>query len=70
MGLPDLIEIVPLAAPVQAHVAVAAKPERAGRALGAMFAASAIGAIAGTLAAGFFFISWLGSTGTLAVLAC
>ncbi|MAS03384.1 MAG: spermidine synthase [Ahrensia sp.] len=55
-------------APVLAHVAVAAKPERAGRALGAMFAASAIGAIAGTLAAGFFFISWLGSTGTLATV--
>jgi len=55
-------------APVLAHVAVAAQPERSGRALGAMFAASAIGAIAGTLAAGFLFISWLGSTGTLATV--
>ena len=55
-------------APVLAHVAVAAQPARSGRALGAMFAASAIGAIAGTLAAGFVFISWLGSTGTLATV--
>jgi spermidine synthase len=52
-------------APVLAHVAVLAQPGRGGRALGAMFAAGAIGAIAGTLLAGFLFISWLGSTGTL-----
>lgn len=52
-------------APVLSHVAVLARPEQAGRALGAMYAASALGAIAGTLLAGFLFISWLGSTGTL-----
>ncbi|MDU8911017.1 fused MFS/spermidine synthase [Aestuariicoccus sp. MJ-SS9] len=39
-----------------------------GRALGAMFAAGALGAIAGTLLAGFFFISWLGSSATLATV--
>lgn len=55
-------------APVLAHVAVATRPERAGRALGSMFAAGALGAIAGTLLAGFLFISWLGSTGTLATV--
>lgn len=55
-------------APVLAHVAVLAQPGRGGRALGAMFAAGAVGAIAGTLLAGFLFISWLGSTGTLAAV--
>ena len=39
---------------------------RPGRALGAIFAAGAIGAIAGTLLAGFLFISWLGTALTLA----
>lgn len=55
-------------APVLAHIAVLAQPGRGGRALGAMFAAGALGAIAGTLLAGFLFISWLGSTGTLAAV--
>lgn len=55
-------------APVLAQVSVAATPESSGRALGAMFAAGAIGAIAGTLLAGFLFISWLGSVGTLVVV--
>lgn len=35
-----------------------------------MFAAGAFGAIGGTLAAGFIFISWLGTTATLAIIAC
>jgi predicted membrane-bound spermidine synthase len=52
-------------APVLAQISVAAQPDASGRALGAMFAAGAIGAIAGTLLAGFVFISWLGSIGTL-----
>lgn len=51
-------------APVLAALAVTRR-EGAGRALGAMFAAGALGAIAGTLLAGFLFISWLGSTLTL-----
>ena len=52
-------------APVLAQISVDAAPDRSGRALGAMFAAGAIGAILGTLLAGFLFVSWLGSTGTL-----
>jgi len=64
--LPSLFAGIP--APVLAAIAVAAAPERQGRALGAMFAAGAIGAIAGTLLAGFLFISWLGSIGTLAAV--
>jgi predicted membrane-bound spermidine synthase len=64
--LPSFFAGVP--APVLAKVAVAARPAQAGRALGAIFAAGAIGAIAGTLLAGFLFISWLGSVGTLATV--
>ena len=64
--LPSFFAGVP--APVLAHIAAQAAPDRAGRALGAMFAAGAVGAILGTLAAGFLFISWLGSVATLAVV--
>jgi len=65
--LPSFFAGVP--APVLAHVSVTrAAPDQQGRALGAMFAAGAIGAIAGTLLAGFLFISWLGTSATLAVV--
>ena len=65
--LPSFFAGVP--APVLAHVSVTrAAPDQQGRALGAMFAAGAIGAIAGTLLAGFLFISWLGTAVTLAVV--
>jgi spermidine synthase len=64
--LPSFFAGIP--APILSHVAVLRHPDRAGRALGAMFAAGAWGAILGTLAAGFVFIAWLGSTGTLVVV--
>ncbi len=54
--------------PIIAAGLVEADPDRKGRALGGLFAAGAIGAIAGTLSAGFVFISWIGSTKTL--IAC
>ncbi|MGP6088884.1 fused MFS/spermidine synthase [Antarctobacter jejuensis] len=54
-------------APVLTRAALAIGAAQ-GRALGAMFAAGAVGAIAGTLLAGFLFISWLGSSATLAVV--
>jgi len=63
--LPSLFAGVP--APVLAMIAVTST-ERTGPALGAMFASGAIGAIAGTLLAGFLFISWLGSSTTLVVV--
>ncbi|MCB1427042.1 MAG: fused MFS/spermidine synthase, partial [Notoacmeibacter sp.] len=66
--LPSFFAGIP--APVLTQVAVKAAPARSGRALGAMFAAGAFGAIGGTLAAGFIFISWLGTTATLAIIAC
>lgn len=63
--LPSLFAGIP--APVLTQVSLAA-PQGQGRALGAMFAAGAVGAIAGTLMAGFVFISWLGSAWTLATV--
>lgn len=63
--LPSLFAGIP--APVLTQVSLAA-PQGQGRALGAMFAAGAVGAIAGTLLAGFVFISWLGSAWTLAAV--
>lgn len=63
--LPSLFAGIP--APVLAVVAMRGNPESE-RALGAMFASGAIGAIAGTLLAGFVFVSWIGSTGTLAAV--
>ncbi|TCO72372.1 fused MFS/spermidine synthase [Rhodovulum euryhalinum] len=66
--LPSFFAGVP--APVLSIVAIRAGG-RSGHALGAMFASGAIGAIAGTLLAGFLFISWLGAALTLAtVTAC
>ncbi|WP_323036781.1 fused MFS/spermidine synthase [Pararhodobacter sp.] len=65
--LPSFFAGIP--APILSMIAVHFHADRRGRALGAMFAAGAWGAILGTLAAGFVFISWLGSTGTLVVVA-
>ena len=42
---------------------------RSGRTIGAYYAIGAVGSIAGTLAAGFVFISWFGTTWTLLVVA-
>lgn len=64
--LPSFFAGIP--APILSQIAVQRHPEHSGRALGAMFAAGAWGAIIGTLAAGFVFISWLGSVGTLTVV--
>nr|WP_254899247.1 fused MFS/spermidine synthase [Thalassococcus arenae] len=63
--LPSFFAGIP--APVLTKVALDSGT-RPGRALGAMFASGAVGAIAGTLLAGFVFIAWLGSALTLAVV--
>ncbi len=63
--LPSFFAGIP--APVLARISVDTR-ERPGRALGAIFAAGALGAIAGTLLAGFLFISWLGTIGTLTAI--
>jgi len=64
--LPSLFAGVP--APV---LTVAAMRDRtqSERVLGAMFAAGAVGAIAGTLVAGFLFVPWLGSVKILLAIA-
>lgn len=82
-GVPPLAAVVGLAAaaffapsllvgtvsPIITKLAVEeAAPEQVGPVLGRMFALSALGAIAGTLAAGFLFVAWIGSVGT--ILAC
>ncbi|WP_240610954.1 fused MFS/spermidine synthase [Oceaniglobus ichthyenteri] len=60
--LPSLFAGVP--APVLTVAAMRGR-DQSERALGAMFAAGAIGAIFGTLLAGFLFIPWIGSVATL-----
>ncbi|WP_394691217.1 fused MFS/spermidine synthase [Hoeflea sp.] len=64
--LPSVFAGVP--APVLTQIAVATRASRSGRALGAMFAAGAVGAIAGTVLAGFLFIPRLGTAITLAIV--
>lgn len=64
--LPSLFAGVP--APVLSVVAMRGR-DQSERALGIMFAAGAIGAIVGTLLAGFFFVPWLGSVTTLLIIA-
>jgi predicted membrane-bound spermidine synthase len=64
--LPSLFAGVP--APVLAQIAVIKEQSQTGRSLGAMFASGAVGAIAGTLLAGFVFIPWLGTALTLAIV--
>ena len=63
--LPSLFAGVP--APILTVVAMRGR-DRSEQALGAMFAAGAIGAIAGTLLAGFLFVPWIGSVQTLLVI--
>ena len=66
--LPSLFVGIP--APVLTKLALDEDaPDRSGRTIGAFYAVGAIGSIAGTLAAGFLFISWLGTTNTLIVVA-
>jgi len=64
--LPSVFAGIP--APVLTVVAMRGRPE-AERALGVMFATGAVGAIAGTVLAGFAFVPFFGSITTLAVVA-
>ena len=63
--LPSLFAGVP--APILTVAAMRGR-DRSEQALGAMFAAGATGAIAGTLLAGFLFVPWIGSVKTLLVI--
>lgn len=61
--LPSLF--VGVVSPVLTKLALDAAPGQQGRVLGRMYALGAVGSIAGTLASGYLFISWIGSTGTV-----
>ena len=65
--LPSLFVGVP--APILTKLAIEDNRGSMGRVLGLMYAAGAIGSILGTLAAGYLFIGWLGSTVTLLMIA-
>jgi len=61
--------LVGMVSPIVTKLAVEeAASGQVGRVLGRLFALSALGAIGGTLAAGFVFLAWIGSSGTM--LAC
>lgn len=65
--LPSLF--VGIVSPILTKLAVDASAGRHGPAIGRMYALGSIGAIAGTLAAGYVFISWIGSIGTMLAVA-
>ncbi len=83
LGLPPVATIIALTAalfflpsffigvpaPILTKLAIDTDAENIGRVLGLMYAAGAIGSILGTLAAGYIFIGWLGSTITLLMVA-
>ncbi len=51
--------------PMITKMAIDAKPDARGRTLGRMYALGALGSILGTVAAGFIFISWIGTAATI-----
>ncbi len=61
--LPSLL--VGTVSPILTRLAVDEAPGAPGRAIGQMYAAGAAGSIAGTLLAGYLFLSWIGTVGTL-----
>lgn len=65
--LPSLF--VGIVSPILTKLAVDADPHRPGPVIGRMFALGTLGSIAGTLMAGYVFISWIGSTGTVVMVA-
>jgi MFS family permease len=65
--LPSLF--VGIVSPILTKLALDAAPDQSGRVIGRMYALGAVGSIAGTLAAGYLFISWIGSTGTVLTVA-
>jgi spermidine synthase len=66
--LPSLFVGIP--SPILTKLAVdEVSPSEAGGVIGAFYAIGAVGSIVGTLAAGFIFISWLGVTMTLLIVA-
>src|SRR5690606_7176258 len=65
--LPSLF--VGIVSPVLTKLAIDDAPDRQGPVIGRMFALGAAGSIFGTLSAGYLFISWIGSAGTMLAVA-
>lgn len=65
--LPSLF--VGIVSPVLTKLAIDDAPDRQGPVIGRMFALGAAGSILGTLSAGYLFISWIGSSGTMLAVA-
>jgi len=65
--LPSLF--VGIVSPILTKLAVDASSHHPGGVIGRMFALGTLGSIAGTLLAGYLFISWIGSTGTVLMVA-
>ena len=60
---------VGIVSPILTKIAVDESGHHAGRVIGRMYALGTLGSIAGTLASGYFFISWIGSSGTIIMVA-
>ena len=58
-----------IVSPLIAKLAIDDAPGATGEVLGRVYALGAIGSIVGTLATGYVFISWIGSTGTVFAVA-
>ncbi|CAB5099040.1 hypothetical protein D3OALGB2SA_1712 [Olavius algarvensis associated proteobacterium Delta 3] len=72
--LPLLLFFIPsfyagTAPPMLTKIAVDESNGNAGRVLGGMYAMGSLGAIAGALLTGFVAVQWIGSTGTILVIA-
>jgi spermidine synthase len=65
--LPSLF--VGIVSPILTKLAIDADPQQHGAVIGRMYALGTLGSIVGTLSAGYFFISWIGSTGTVIAVA-
>jgi len=65
--LPSLF--VGIVAPIVTRLAVGLRSDDPGPVIGRMYAIGTLGSIAGTLSAGYLFIAWIGSTGTIVAVA-
>lgn len=58
-----------IVSPLIAKLAIDEAPGATGQVLGRVYALGAVGSIVGTLATGYVFLSWIGSTGTVLAVA-
>ncbi len=65
--LPSLF--VGIVSPILTKLAVDDAPNATGKIIGRMYAFGTLGSILGTLSAGYLFISWIGSSGTIIAVA-